>query len=208
MLLLTQMTFAGWLKHRVLPYREKLGKASLPILLLMDGHKTHCTEANLSFCYANHIIVVLPPAHTTRLLQPLDVGVFNIYKAKYRDRKATLKLEFLDHTKDPDGDREIKNAARTRCEIIGRSLYACEKGIDKSAITNAFKKTGIYPFSFDNFLAYAKDLQDTPASVKERIARGGYRATSRKEAVSRHMLGKRTKLPDAGEIADAKRLKL
>ena len=46
-------------------------------LLLPDGYGSHCTKEFLDFCDDHHIIPFCLPPHTTHLLQPLDVVVFN-----------------------------------------------------------------------------------------------------------------------------------
>jgi hypothetical protein len=168
------MTFAKWLEDRVVPYREGLGEAKkdLPMLLLLDGHKTHCSEDTAKYCVGNKITLVLPPPHTTHLLQPLDVGVFHEYKAKFRERRAAVKVRYLETIKDPDGDQKLSDAAKKRCQTIGRSLYGLKHGVDPENIRNAFAKTGIHPLNFDTFLANAKDLTEVPADVKERVAMG------------------------------------
>jgi len=174
------------------------------MLLLLDGHKTHCSDAAAKYCVDNKITLVLPPAHTTHLLQPLDVGVFHVYKAKFRERRAAVKVSYLETIKDPDGDRKLSEAAKKRCQIIGRSLYGLKHGVDPETIRNAFMKTGIYPLNFDTFLANAKDLTGVPDDVKERVATG---EKGRSDNVSRHTLQKKQLLSQVGGVRDAKRFK-
>jgi hypothetical protein len=62
------------------------------MLLLLDGIKYHIAEETKAFCLANNIVVVVFPPHTTHVIQPLDVGIFNIYKAAYRNRNTTRSV--------------------------------------------------------------------------------------------------------------------
>ncbi|KIM92662.1 hypothetical protein OIDMADRAFT_66409, partial [Oidiodendron maius Zn] len=49
-------------------------------MLIFDGHGSHLTQEFLDFCWQHHIRPFQLPAHTTHLLQPLDVGVFQSLK--------------------------------------------------------------------------------------------------------------------------------
>lgn len=42
----------------------------------MDGHDSHLTFEFLEYCISHDIICICLPAHSTHLLQPLDVGLF------------------------------------------------------------------------------------------------------------------------------------
>jgi DDE superfamily endonuclease len=53
-------------------------------LLLMDGHQSHITNEALRFCIASKIIVLCLLAHTTHLLQPLNVGPFRPLAIAYK----------------------------------------------------------------------------------------------------------------------------
>ena len=62
-------------------------------MLLFDGHGSHLSQEFLDFCWKYHIRPFLLPAHTTHLLQPLDVGVFQSLKHNFK--KAVRKEVFL-----------------------------------------------------------------------------------------------------------------
>jgi hypothetical protein len=49
-------------------------------MLIIDGHGSHLTHKFVDYCWAYNIVPFLLPAHTTHLLQPLDIGVFQTYK--------------------------------------------------------------------------------------------------------------------------------
>ena len=54
-----------------------------PILLLIDGHKSHLTLECIDLARENQIILLCLPPHTTHALQPLDVAVFRALKAHF-----------------------------------------------------------------------------------------------------------------------------
>ncbi|RPB00189.1 hypothetical protein L873DRAFT_1681530, partial [Choiromyces venosus 120613-1] len=45
-------------------------------LLLIDGHTSHFNWKFINFCLNNKILPLCLPAHSTHLLQPLDVRPF------------------------------------------------------------------------------------------------------------------------------------
>ena len=45
-------------------------------LLLLDGHESHCTLEFIEYCVEKKIILLVLPSHTTHLLQPLNVAIF------------------------------------------------------------------------------------------------------------------------------------
>jgi hypothetical protein len=49
-------------------------------LLIMDGHSSHMTHEFITYCYDNKIHPFLLPAHSTHLLQPLDISIFQLMK--------------------------------------------------------------------------------------------------------------------------------
>ena len=52
-------------------------------LLIFDGHGSHVTPEFDYYCCENAIIVLCMPAHSSHLLQPLDVGCFSALKRFY-----------------------------------------------------------------------------------------------------------------------------
>ena len=51
-----------------------------PVLLIQDGHSSHISIELTEMALSNNVHLLCLPSHTTHLLQPLDVGVFNIGK--------------------------------------------------------------------------------------------------------------------------------
>jgi hypothetical protein len=59
-------------------------------LLIMDGHGSHTAIKFLWHCKQNKIHLLFLPAHTSHVLQPLDLGVFAPLKSRYRAEIAAL----------------------------------------------------------------------------------------------------------------------
>ena len=54
-----------------------------PLLLLYDRHSSHINVPLIEWAQKHNIILFMLPAHTSHLLQPLDVGVFGPFKVSY-----------------------------------------------------------------------------------------------------------------------------
>jgi hypothetical protein len=67
-----------WIKH-FNTHTESRTKGSHRLLIL-DGHSSHATLEFDQYCMANNIITLCMPAHTSHLLQPLDVSCFSPLK--------------------------------------------------------------------------------------------------------------------------------
>jgi hypothetical protein len=125
----------------------------------MDSSATLPRKQKLSaFCLANNIVVMVFPMHTTHVIQPLDVGIFKIYNAAYRNRKTTRSVVSVNEIEG------LPDATTKRCTKLAKSFVAYK--IISEQVISAFKKTEIFPVSFDNknrnFIANNKMLRDTP----------------------------------------------
>ena len=54
-------------------------------LLLMDGHSTHVSVGLIEWAKEHRIILYILPAHTSHLLQPLDVGCYGPLQRVYNN---------------------------------------------------------------------------------------------------------------------------
>lgn len=101
-------------------------------MLLLDGHGSHCTRDFITFCDEKNIIPFCLPAHTTHLIQPLDVVVFQPLKH--------FHAEAIDY------------ATRTGCsdfnkiEFLSALTSIRSQAFKKSTIISAFQKTGLVPY--------------------------------------------------------------
>jgi len=70
-----------WIKDFERKTREKA--AGEPRLVLVDGHNSHYSPELLDYARDTNIILVCYPAHTTHVLQGLDVAVFGPFKRQW-----------------------------------------------------------------------------------------------------------------------------
>ena len=73
-----------WLEHFDVSTRPR--RRGTHRLLILDGHVSHVSLEFIEYCEAHEIISLCLPAHTTHLLQPLDVGIFSSVGQLYREQ--------------------------------------------------------------------------------------------------------------------------
>ena len=62
---------------------KKYAVPERPIILIVDGHKSHENIKLIDCASNNDVILLCLPPHTTRALQPLDVAIFKSLKAHF-----------------------------------------------------------------------------------------------------------------------------
>lgn len=101
-------------------------------LLILDGHGSHATPEFDQFCTDNKIITLCMPAHTSHLLQPLDVGCFSPLKTLYGHEVAELARQSIYHVDKLDF----------------MSIYKTIRGqaLSPSNVQAGFQATGLLPY--------------------------------------------------------------
>jgi len=105
-----------------------------PVLLLYDGHGSHISTDVIECAHLHHIEIMYLPAHTSHLLQPLDVGVFKSLKTHFNE--ACRK--FL--CSNPGRVIIIYNISRLVGECWPQALTPAN-------LISAFCNSGIYPLN-------------------------------------------------------------
>ncbi|KAL2087969.1 hypothetical protein ACEWY4_016797 [Coilia grayii] len=119
--------FLKWLEHFV-----RYARQERPLLIFMDQHEAHVGTGVVDFCRANQIEVVCLPSHTTHVLQPLDVSVYDPLKAAFTDMARCLGLV--------RGNLTI--GKRTFTPVL---KVALEQACNPHNIRSGFRKTGLFP---------------------------------------------------------------
>ena len=58
----------------------------------MDQHETYCGRHVIDMCRENSNEIVLLPPHTTHMLQPLDISIFNPLRAVFSKHLVEVGL--------------------------------------------------------------------------------------------------------------------
>ncbi|KAJ3552388.1 hypothetical protein NM688_g4174 [Phlebia brevispora] len=117
-----------WIKH--FDEHTKAKSAGRPHLLLVDGHKSHCTLGFLKYAQAQNIHVLCYPAHATHIYQSLDVGVFAILKKAWTKERDAWEPATPDNIKaawEKTGIRPY-NPAKITLEMLAPSLETSYQG--------------------------------------------------------------------------------
>src|SRR5882757_7170022 len=86
----------------------------------------------MTACYLNNIYLLFLPAHTSHVLQPLDLGCFSSLKTAYR-RLVNEYITLTDTTK-------VGKAA-----FLEFYAKARESGLREDNIRSRWRATGLYP---------------------------------------------------------------
>lgn len=117
-------------------------------LLLLDGYGSHHIYEVVKFCEDHKIIPFGMPSHTTHLLQPLDVGVFQPLK----------------HWHSEAVNDAVQNGDETfsKVEFLNALNTFRRKAFKPTTIRSAWKKIGLIPYNPD--LVVDKICQQLPPS--------------------------------------------
>ncbi|XP_053372904.1 uncharacterized protein LOC123565518 [Mercenaria mercenaria] len=128
--------FKKYLTEHFLPYARAGADTSQPILIIFDGHSSHISPSLIKWARSQNIILFVLPAHTSHILQPLDVSLFGPFKSFYYSGCASFMQENVGKT-------------ITRFDMARLACKAYLKSMSPLNIQAGFRKTGIYPLSQD-----------------------------------------------------------
>ena len=100
---------------------------------MLDGHKPHVSIGLVEWAKEKDIILFILPAHTSHILQPLDVAIYGPLQKIYNN----LCHKF---TRSSTGCID-------RYDVCGISSKAYCKAFAPENLHSAFRRTGIFPFN-------------------------------------------------------------
>ncbi|KAJ5273619.1 hypothetical protein N7478_008744 [Penicillium angulare] len=142
-----------WLEKVFIPLTFPRTKGKYRLLIL-DGHGSHLTPKFDKLCSENDIIPICMPAHSSHLLQPLDVGCFAVLKRSY--------------------GRLIENQMRIGINHIDKfdflEVYpsARDEVFKLETIKNSFAAAGLVPFNPDRVISKLDIQLRTPTPPSSR----------------------------------------
>jgi hypothetical protein len=99
----------------------------------MDGHSSHLTADVIAFCMEHAIDMLILPPHTSHMLQPLDVSMFQpLKRALAKETDAAVRLDY---------------GRIPRVEWTSMYIRARERAFTKANILSGWKATGLQPLS-------------------------------------------------------------
>ena len=127
--------FRKYIEHHLCKYLPERS-ADNPVLVLYDGHRSHINLDLIDWAHTHHIILLILPAHTSHVLQPLDNGCFGPFEKIYN--KVCLKFM-----------REHCGQSITRYNVCSLGCSAYSKAMSPHNLQSSFRKAGIIPFNPD-----------------------------------------------------------
>jgi hypothetical protein len=142
-----------WLKTHFIPSINGRSMGTYSMLIL-DGHGSHLTAEFDRTCTENKIIPICMPAHSSHLLQPLDVGCFAVLKRYYGqqvEQRMRLGFNHID-----------------KIDFLTAFPQARTVAYKAQTIRNSFAATGLVPFNPDRVIQQLDIQLKTPTPPPSR----------------------------------------
>ena len=121
---------------------------SYPVLIIMDGHKTHTKNLDsINFARDSGLILLSLPPHTSHQLQPLDRTFFKPLKSTFNAACQSLMRSYLGRCITVENFGEPFKTAYLKSATLENAI-------------NGFKCTGIHPYNAQILLS--SDFVDDP----------------------------------------------
>jgi hypothetical protein len=144
----TAQTFYDYISIHFLQFLKKNG-IKTPVILFLDGHRSHLTLELGQFCSQNGIIIVCLPPNSTHFIQPLDRVYFRPVKSFWADAVTEWRYQ------NGGGLLPKSQFASLLKTVIDKAQES------DTMIKNGFKSCGLFPFEMANL-----DLTDVPLSIE------------------------------------------
>ncbi|XP_037047986.1 uncharacterized protein LOC119082540 [Bradysia coprophila] len=148
----TQNTFMDYISNVFCKWLTE-SNIKLPVILFIDGHKSHISLTLSEFCSAHQIELVALYPNATHIIQPMDVVVFKplgaAWEIKLKDWKINHEFAKIDK----------KDIAPILSESIKAVDYA-------GLLQTGFKRCGLFPFDVAN-INFSRLLPPTTNDISE-----------------------------------------
>ncbi|XP_045194784.2 uncharacterized protein LOC123550419 [Mercenaria mercenaria] len=124
--------FCQYMKDHLLKYLPS--RDNDYVLVLYDGHKSHCSLGLIEWAKSEKIILFVLPPHCSHILQPLDVSCFGPFEVAWNSACQKYMRE--------SGGRLI-----TRYDVCQLACKVYSSTLTVPNIVAAFKRCGIHPFN-------------------------------------------------------------
>ncbi|KAJ8931939.1 hypothetical protein NQ314_015101 [Rhamnusium bicolor] len=122
-----------------------------PVILFVDGHRSHLTQEVSKLCDENGVILISLFPNTTHIMQPADVSVFKPLKAGWKSSVRNWKFENF-----------AKEVTRFTFGSILKAVF--DEYATVKTIQNGFRKCGLYPFDKNN-VDYSKCIPNRKTEI-------------------------------------------
>lgn len=126
-------TFYNYIKNVFHP-ELKRKEVTFPVVLFVDGHKSHVSLELSELCRELQIELICLYPNATRIQQPADVTCFKPIKNGWKDAVTIWRRTNVDKILTKSRFGRILEVVVTHC-------------ITEEQIVNGFKTTGLFPFN-------------------------------------------------------------
>jgi 4-hydroxybenzoate polyprenyltransferase len=123
-------------------------------LLILDGHDSYTADDFMWYCFQNNVHLVFLPAHTSHVLQPLDLSIFSPLKHAYR--------KYLNNINTWAESTVVGKRTMLRCLLKAR-----QDAITARNIKTGWKAAGLWPVSMAKPLMSRLLLENSNNSAKD-----------------------------------------
>lgn len=152
----------NWIEKDLIPHinkvRTQIGKPDQKALLIVDSHSTRKHQPTITLFEEHNVMVIILPAHSSTIIQPLDLSVNGEFK-------RLLKLRFK--------TRDNEDGPTKRSRLLFVSVECLQGALLGMYIKDGFARAGIYPFS--------KKAPLNSSLVKHQIDQIDFSATPKKK---------------------------
>ena len=127
---------AAWFKDQFIPFANSKKVSDDLIILFVDGHDSHESEAFQNSAFEHGIIAIAFPSKCTHKLQPLDVMIFSQTQRQW-SKHCDCQL--------------YEGVQMDRYNIVEEYMSVCSKSMTPELLRSAFTVTGIFPFNANVF---------------------------------------------------------
>ena len=152
---INQAVALQWLEQIFIPYTQPEDPTQQRLLVL-DGHNSHTTVEFMWLCHSNNIHVIYLPAHTSHVLQPLDLSIFSPLKHGYR--------KYLNQLNNWSESTVLGKQAMIQCVQKAR-----QDALTSKNIRAGWKATGLWPVSIAKPLMSRLLLENSNQTPKKRL---------------------------------------
>jgi len=128
--------FRHYLEHHFLSFAKPTPSSNQLILLIYDGHTSHNRPETIKWAREHEIVLFVLPAHSSHLLQPLDVAISGPFKKHYYSECSQFLSRHMGQN-------------ITKYNICTLACRAYLKALTPANIQSGFRKTGIYLLKTD-----------------------------------------------------------
>jgi len=143
----TSLDSSGFSTLRSIPDLRQLAVR----LLVLDNHESHISLEFRFFCEENNIILLWMPPHSSRLLQPLDVGCFGPLKTAFSKQNQALIRNHIFHVRKED--------------FLASFCTAYSASFSKTNIQAGFRGAGLHPFDPEAVLSQLDPILRSPSPL-------------------------------------------